>query len=204
MGWGSTRELTDASGNVTDRYVYDAFGNTIGQVGSTVNLYLFAGEHRDQEIGLDYLECAVLECGDGRFTNSRSGRRRFVLAEVIAAVFVRGKQSCKRRRSQRHVHVEELSATTAILSIVSSIAIGAVALGGTVGHITDLDAWDFGGALKESLRDCPRKSAMTLRKTIRAGGGVTLAASVCRHQSDFERPELGFSFMGQRIQLQSN
>src|SRR4030095_3276262 len=47
-GLGSTRALTDASGVVTDRYAYDAFGRTIGQVGSTGNVYLFAGEQRDK------------------------------------------------------------------------------------------------------------------------------------------------------------
>jgi YD repeat-containing protein len=33
-GLGSTRALTNASGIVTDRYVYDAFGQTIGQTGT--------------------------------------------------------------------------------------------------------------------------------------------------------------------------
>ena len=62
-GLGSTRALTNASGVVTDRYVYDAFGRTIGQVGSTVNVYLFAGEQRDANVGLDYLRARYLSVG---------------------------------------------------------------------------------------------------------------------------------------------
>jgi RHS repeat-associated protein len=66
-GLGSTRALTNASGGVTDRYVYDAFGRTIGQVGSTPNVYLFAGEQRDASVGLDYLRARYLSAGAGRF-----------------------------------------------------------------------------------------------------------------------------------------
>jgi hypothetical protein len=35
-GLGSTRALTDATGRFTDRYIYDAFGRTISQTGSTI------------------------------------------------------------------------------------------------------------------------------------------------------------------------
>jgi hypothetical protein len=49
-GLGSTRALTNASGLVTDRYIYDAFGRPIGQVGITGNVYLFAGEQRDANV----------------------------------------------------------------------------------------------------------------------------------------------------------
>jgi RHS repeat-associated protein len=66
-GLGSTRALTDGSGAVPDRYVYDAFGRTIGQVGSTANAYLFAGEQRDGNVGLDYLRARYLSVGTGRF-----------------------------------------------------------------------------------------------------------------------------------------
>jgi RHS repeat-associated protein len=54
---------------VTDRYVYDAFGRTIGQVGVTANVYLFAGEQRDANLGLDYLRARYLSIGTGRFAS---------------------------------------------------------------------------------------------------------------------------------------
>jgi RHS repeat-associated protein len=66
-GLGSTRALTNASGVVTDRYVYDAFGRMIRQTGSTVNVYLFAGEQRDANVGLDYLRARYLDTSTGRF-----------------------------------------------------------------------------------------------------------------------------------------
>jgi RHS repeat-associated protein len=66
-GLGSTRVLTNAGGVVTDRYVYDAFGRTIGQTGSTENSYLFAGEQRDANVGLDYLRARWMSSSTGRF-----------------------------------------------------------------------------------------------------------------------------------------
>ncbi|MHB8954831.1 MAG: putative Ig domain-containing protein [Pirellulaceae bacterium] len=68
-GLGSTRALTNASGLVTDRYVYDAFGRTIGQFGSTGNVYLFAGEQRDLATGLDYLRARWMNTATGRFAS---------------------------------------------------------------------------------------------------------------------------------------
>jgi RHS repeat-associated protein len=59
--------LTNASGVVTNRYIYDAFGHTIAQIGSTGNVYLFAGEARDSNTGLDYLRARYLNVGTGRF-----------------------------------------------------------------------------------------------------------------------------------------
>ena len=66
-GLGSTRALTDAAGNVTARYLYDAFGRHIGQLGSTDNIYLFAGEQRDAVSGLDFLRARYMDRSTGRF-----------------------------------------------------------------------------------------------------------------------------------------
>ncbi|HUE70455.1 MAG TPA: putative Ig domain-containing protein [Pirellulaceae bacterium] len=69
-GLGSTRALTNALAAVTDRYLYDAFGRTIGQVGSTENVYLFAGEQRDFNLGLDYLRARYLSTRSGRLLSA--------------------------------------------------------------------------------------------------------------------------------------
>ena len=68
---GSTRSLTDAAGNATDLYNYDAFGNIVGQyVGAqttpTQNEYLFSGERLDPNTGTYHLRA--------RFYNPSSGR----------------------------------------------------------------------------------------------------------------------------------
>ncbi|MHB0960422.1 MAG: putative Ig domain-containing protein [Pirellulaceae bacterium] len=68
-GLGSTRALTNALGVVADRYIYDAFGRTIGQVGSTGNVHLFAGEQRDVATGLDYLRARWMDTGSGKFVS---------------------------------------------------------------------------------------------------------------------------------------
>jgi len=41
----SVRELTNTSGGITDTYMYDAFGNTVGWTGSSSNGFLYRGEH---------------------------------------------------------------------------------------------------------------------------------------------------------------
>lgn len=69
-GLGSTRALSDLSGNKSDSYTYDAFGLTLSQDGNTENLYLFAGEQRDISIGLDYLRARYLNTDTGRFIST--------------------------------------------------------------------------------------------------------------------------------------
>ncbi|MCS7468222.1 putative Ig domain-containing protein [Stieleria sp. ICT_E10.1] len=69
-GLGSTRALSDALGIVTDRYIYDAFGRMTGQVGSTSNLHLFAGEQRDPHLSLHYLRARWIDVVNGRFESA--------------------------------------------------------------------------------------------------------------------------------------
>ena len=66
-GHGSVRALADDSGNVTDKYVYDAFGNLISSYGSTKNDFLFAGEQFDPVTGLYYLRARYMNPSVGRF-----------------------------------------------------------------------------------------------------------------------------------------
>jgi len=66
-GLGSTRLLTGQTGLVTDSYDYDAFGQMTAQSGTTENSYLFAGEQRDQHLGLDYLRARYMSPSLGRF-----------------------------------------------------------------------------------------------------------------------------------------
>ncbi|GEM_PF-2342794 len=68
-GHGSVRALADTSGNVTDTYDYDAFGNLIHSTGSTLNNYLFAGEQFDPDLNLYYNRARYLNTSTGRFLN---------------------------------------------------------------------------------------------------------------------------------------
>ena len=71
-GLGSTRALSDESGNQSDIYIYDAFGQVLTKIGDTENSYLFAGEQQDSNLGLDYLRARYLDVGTGRFVSRDS------------------------------------------------------------------------------------------------------------------------------------
>jgi RHS repeat-associated protein len=66
-GLGSTRALTDEFGFLNNRYVYDAFGQTITFIGNTSNSYLFAGEQQDLNLNFNYLRTRYLDSSNGRF-----------------------------------------------------------------------------------------------------------------------------------------
>jgi RHS repeat-associated protein len=66
-GLGSTRMLTNASGSITDRYNYDAYGVLLTHAGTDSNSFLFAGEQRDAATGLDYLRARYYDPNLGRF-----------------------------------------------------------------------------------------------------------------------------------------
>jgi RHS repeat-associated protein len=67
-GLGSVRVLYDATGNATDTYSYDAFGNLQESSGSTLNYYRFAGQQWDPDIKLYYNRARYLNPDTGRFT----------------------------------------------------------------------------------------------------------------------------------------
>jgi RHS repeat-associated protein len=66
-GHGNVRLLTDATGAVTDRYHYDAFGIVISQTGTTPNFYLYSGEQVDPSVGFYYLRSRYYKADGGRF-----------------------------------------------------------------------------------------------------------------------------------------
>jgi hypothetical protein len=48
-GHGSVRGLADTSGNVTDTYDYDAFGNLLHSTGTTPNVYRFSRRYAGRQ-----------------------------------------------------------------------------------------------------------------------------------------------------------
>jgi RHS repeat-associated protein len=66
-GLGSTRLLTDETGSVVGRYVYDVFGMERTKTGTGETDFTFAGEQMDPETGLQYLRERYYDPGDGRF-----------------------------------------------------------------------------------------------------------------------------------------
>jgi RHS repeat-associated protein len=64
---GSTRLLTDASGNVTGTYSFDAYGVITGRTGTTRTNLLYAGQYRDGESGLYYLRARYYDPTTAQF-----------------------------------------------------------------------------------------------------------------------------------------
>ncbi len=79
-GHGSVRALADTSGNVTDTYDYDAFGNLIHSTFTSIpplanvvspspNNYLYSGEQFDPDLNLYYNRARYLNVSTGRFSS---------------------------------------------------------------------------------------------------------------------------------------
>ena len=66
-GQMSTRLLTNAAGQATDTYAYDAFGLLLDRTGTADNAYLYTGEQYDANLGFYYLRARYLNPSTGRF-----------------------------------------------------------------------------------------------------------------------------------------
>lgn len=69
-GLGSTTELLDDTGDVTDAYTYDVFGAIRASSGSSANPWLFTGEQQDEDSGLQYLRARYYDPETGRFMST--------------------------------------------------------------------------------------------------------------------------------------
>lgn len=66
-GHGDVVSITDASGNETNRYDYDIWGNILSRRESISNPFKYAGEIYDEETGLYYLRARYYDPSVGRF-----------------------------------------------------------------------------------------------------------------------------------------
>ena len=66
---GSTRLLTDSSGNIAATYTYDPYGNTTATTGTVTNPLRYAGAYTDPETGLIYLTNRYYDPSTGQFLN---------------------------------------------------------------------------------------------------------------------------------------
>lgn len=65
-GLGSVVALTDANGELVERYTYDAFGKP-DQISTVGNPYMFTGRRYDEESGMYYYRARMYHPGLGRF-----------------------------------------------------------------------------------------------------------------------------------------
>ena len=66
-GLGSTRQLVNTSGAVTDTWGYSAFGELASHTGTTANPFLFNAQQFDQASGTYYLRARYYDQSNGRF-----------------------------------------------------------------------------------------------------------------------------------------
>jgi RHS repeat-associated protein len=74
---GSVRQLADAAALVTDTYLYDSFGNTLAESGSSVNPYRFIGGlgyYQDPDTGAYYIRSRYLNTQVARFLSRDEAR----------------------------------------------------------------------------------------------------------------------------------
>jgi RHS repeat-associated protein len=64
------RLLMDGSGNVTDTWDYDAFGNAIARTGTTANDFTYRGEQMESALGMQYLRARYYGLNNGRFVQA--------------------------------------------------------------------------------------------------------------------------------------
>jgi RHS repeat-associated protein len=66
-GHGSTRILTDNTGNVANTFTYDAYGTLIASNTTAQTAYLYSGQQFDTDLGFYYNRARYLNVGTGRF-----------------------------------------------------------------------------------------------------------------------------------------
>jgi RHS repeat-associated protein len=66
---GSTRLLTDTTGQATGTYTYDAYGVSVGSTGTATTPLGYAGQYTDSDTGLQYLRARDYDPQSAQFTS---------------------------------------------------------------------------------------------------------------------------------------
>ena len=64
---GSTRVITNSTGNTVGTYIYDSYGNLTASTGTVQVALLYAGQYRDSETGLYYLRARYYDPTTAQF-----------------------------------------------------------------------------------------------------------------------------------------
>lgn len=120
-GHGSVRLLTDTTGAVTDRYDYDAFGNVISQVGTTPNVYLYAGEQADSNTGFYYLRARYLDPSKARFVTGDTYESAGIDPRGLHTYLYALGNPVNRIDPSGRFSLAELSVTSAVQGILRSV-----------------------------------------------------------------------------------
>jgi len=143
---GSVRQLTNATGTVTDTYEYDAYGNFFTTSGSTPNNYLYRGEQYDPDLGLYYLRARYYNPLTGRFTGRDPfGGYLLVPFSQHAYNYAAADPVNWRDPSGRDLFEYAFQQSKALPATAYLNTIGCVASIGFVAAADELDAWTVTG-----------------------------------------------------------
>jgi RHS repeat-associated protein len=125
-GHGSTRELTDANGTVSDRFDYEAFGNLIFRAGATANAYLYCGEQLDSDLGLYYLRARYLNVDGGRFWSMDPFEGRQMEPRSLQKYIYANANSISNNDPSGNFSLTEIHQASFAVSIVARIVVPAI------------------------------------------------------------------------------
>lgn len=154
-GHNNVRYLTDAAGNITDTYDYDAFGKIIGATGNTPNWYLFTGEQYDLDLGLYYLRARYHNPDTGRFWTQDSFEGFSSDPTSLHKYTYCGNNPVNAFDPSGRYSIAEMSISTGLWSTARSI------FGATIGGITGSAAAGYGSILHGQVSNQEIASAMT-------------------------------------------
>lgn len=120
-GLGSVKALTDATGNVTDTYQFEAFGNVENRTGTTANAYRFAGEYADDTTGHIYLRDRWLDPSVGRFISQDSFPGTRTRPVTLNRYLYASADPVNVRDPSGRMGLSELSVATDIQSILGNL-----------------------------------------------------------------------------------
>ena len=192
-GHGSVRALADESGKVTDKYVYDAFGNLISSVGITKNDFLFCGEQFDPVTGLYYLRARYMNPSVGRFITMDSYEGSIDDPVSLHKYLYANANPVSNSDPSGYKNVMEFQVTTGIQGILRKIAMpNPKALLDMVGGI-----FDVGRDVISTIKDGKEKNLDTAEIAINVAAGLitSLATNLSCLITQFF-PPVGYILMG--------
>ncbi|RLC19393.1 MAG: hypothetical protein DRI57_07180, partial [Deltaproteobacteria bacterium] len=119
----SSFSATGTRPNVTDSYVYDAFGNLRDRLGTTVNHYLYTGEQYDPDAGLYYLRARYYSPGNGRFASQDSWQGRISDPVTLHKYLYANANPVMYVDPTGYMSIQEINSVMRILGNISRIGI---------------------------------------------------------------------------------
>jgi RHS repeat-associated protein len=139
-GQMSTRQLSNASGAITDAYTYDAFGVLLNATGATPNLYLYNGEQLDPNVGFYYLRARYYAQTTGRFLTTDPEQGSIFDPVSLHRYLYANADPVNKRDPSGRVTLPEVLTVLTILSVLFDILSFSFAIAGKQ-EISDTLGW---------------------------------------------------------------